>query len=64
MHRVNDSFTSFTRTFLTTNPDPPLGPNTNILCHPDSNDCIDAYRDQGLIRFRRYMKRGGCSSCG
>ena len=37
-----DTFTSFTRTYRTINPDPPLGPNTNILCHPDSNDCIDA----------------------
>ena len=68
MHRVDSTFTSFTRTYRTINPDPPTGPNTNILCHPNSNRCIDEWRADNQIPLpflrRKYLNRGGCSSCG
>ena len=66
MHQVDDTFTSFTRTYRTLNPDPVEGPNTNVLCHPDSNACLDAWRANNQIPLpflrRKFMNRGCCGT--
>ena len=65
MHQIDDFNRTFTRTYRTLNPDPVNGPNTQVLCHPDSNACLDAWRGTKISRLRKFLrgKSGGCG-CG